>query len=550
MRLRPRHAVLAGVALVLAGTVLEPLARMAATSFDGDAARRWSDLFSGRPFREAAANSLGLALLTVAAGLALGGGLAFLTHGLGRAGAVLRGLALAPVFIPPVLGTIAFYFATAPGGPVARLAGGGEFEFRGLGAVLAVHAFTLFVPFLVFITAGLARIDPDLPAAARTLGASRLRVFATVTLPLLRPALAGAAALTFMGAMASFTAPWVFDTGSRYLTTAIVLAATDDPREGAAYSVVLAALSLLAVAALRSPGRPVAAAGRGPGAGVARPGRAARSLRIGSAAVLVAAILLPFLTLVLLSLRPDGRLAAGSSFEGLGLDHYRTILAGLADPRAAGPSAELVAAIGRSAVYALGATAADVIIALALVLAAARAPRAVRAGLDLAAMLPFAVPGTVVGIAMMTTFATRGPLGLGGPMLGTAWILVTAYFVRNLPLLTRAVASGVEQMPAALPEAARSLGAGPIRALRTVILPLLAPALLGGALLAFVAAIGEFVASILLYAPATRPAAVAIYDDFRAGLFGPAAAAGVLLSLATLLILLAARLLARRARVA
>jgi len=84
-------------------------------------------------------------------------------------------------------------------------------------------------------------------------------------------------------------------------------------------------------------------------------------------------------------------------------------------------------------------------------------------------------------------------------------ILPLAYFVRNLPLTGRAVLAGYRQLDPALDEAAQSLGAGRWRRLVHVTLPLLRPAFAAGGALAFVTALGDFVASILLYTYETRP---------------------------------------------
>jgi iron(III) transport system permease protein len=113
--------------------------------------------------------------------------------------------------------------------------------------------------------------------------------------------------------------------------------------------------------------------------------------------------------------------------------------------------------------------------------------------------------------------------------VGTWIILPLAYFVRNIPLVTRAALASFRQLDPALEEAAASLGASRLTTLRRVVLPRVLPGLAAGATLAFVAALGEFVASILLYTHRTRPIAVEMLSQLRAFDFGGAAAYGVLL---------------------
>src|SRR5690606_11859771 len=114
-------------------------------------------------------------------------------------------------------------------------------------------------------------------------------------------------------------------------------------------------------------------------------------------------------------------------------------------------------------------------------------------------------------------------------LVGTFTILPLAYFVRNIPLVTRAALTSFRQFDPALEEASASLGATWTTTMRRVALPLVLPGLAAGALLAFVTALGEFVASILLYTQRTRPISIAILSQLREFDFGGAAAYGVFL---------------------
>jgi iron(III) transport system permease protein len=98
-----------------------------------------------------------------------------------------------------------------------------------------------------------------------------------------------------------------------------------------------------------------------------------------------------------------------------------------------------------------------------------------------------------------------------------------------MPLVVRAVQASLEQMDPALEEAAAGLGARPIRRFLRVRLPLIWPGALAGTLLAFVIALGEYVASVLVYVPRNRPVSIAIAAEMRDFNLGTAAAYGVLL---------------------
>ena len=151
--------------------------------------------------------------------------------------------------------------------------------------------------------------------------------------------------------------------------------------------------------------------------------------------------------------------------------------------------------------------------------------------------LPWALPGTVFAIALAITFSVHAPLQLRFVLVGTAAILPLAYLVRALPLTGRGILAAYRQLDPSLEEAAASLGAGRWRTLTRVTLPQLRPGLAAGASLAFVAALGDIVASIVLYTYETRPVSIEILSSLRIAETGVAAAFGVVLMLVSALVL-------------
>jgi iron(III) transport system permease protein len=533
------------VALVLVPSIVQPGWRLVATSLAGGT-KSFAAVLTEPAHLGALWRSLLLSLLTVAACALVGIPLAFFVRGLGGLGKWLGRLALAPLFLSPVLGTIAFYYLLGPGGVARHFFPRLELEFRGLGAVLVVHVLTMFVYFFLFTSAALERLDWELLFAARSLGARRFRAYRTVVLPLLGPAAFGAAALTFMASMASFTAPYVFDTDQRYLTTAIVGTEVDDPGRKAALAIVLTTVSVLCALVFQRFGRgKVTAVSKGWAPPPARPSLGTLAAKAALSALVVAATLLPLATLVLLSFKPRGSIGSEGLFANLTAAHYDSIFGSLASGERTGPAAELVAAIGRSLVYAAVATVANVAFALALVLGVpAGWPRTKRA-LEALSMLPIAIPGTVLALAFVEAFSGAGPFGIGPALTHTFAILPFAYFVRNIPVLVQATTAAAAQLPPSLPEASRTLGRGPLGTLFRVTLPLILPGVAAGALMAFLIATGEFVASYQLFSPSNKPAAVAIFDEYQYDR-GRAAASGTLLIVVVLALSGLAMLFVRR----
>jgi iron(III) transport system permease protein len=180
---------------------------------------------------------------------------------------------------------------------------------------------------------------------------------------------------------------------------------------------------------------------------------------------------------------------------------------------------------------ATAATVANVVFAFGAAWLLARRRVPVKGLIGALVMLPWALPGTVLAIALAYTFNVHRPLEGRFVLVGTFAILPLAYFIRNVPLVTRAALASFRQLDPALEEAAAALGASRWTSARRVVLPLVLPGLAAGALLAFVTALGEFVSSILLYTHRTRPISVEMLSQLRGFDFGGAAAYGVILIL-------------------
>ncbi|HET8649408.1 MAG TPA: ABC transporter permease subunit, partial [Gemmatimonadales bacterium] len=141
---------------------------------------------------------------------------------------LLGGLIALPAVLPPLVGVIAFLFLFGETGFIARVVMAifgleqAPWRLEGAGAILLVHAYSMYVYFYLFTRAGLSSLDGAVYEAAASLGAGRWRTLRKVVLPLLKPALTGAALLTFMTSLASFSAPYIFGGGFRVMTTQIV----------------------------------------------------------------------------------------------------------------------------------------------------------------------------------------------------------------------------------------------------------------------------------------------------------------------------------------
>ena len=507
-------------------TLLESLRHAGAWTVAGFAA------FADRPDEWIALwRSLWISLASVALSAAVGVPLAFLFERTDFPGRRLLGALVAlPVALPPLVGVIAFLFLYGESGFVSRAvqaaAGLDEPPWRLAGpwAILLVHTYSMYVYFYLFTRAALARLDPAHAEAAASLGAGRARTALRVTLPMLRPALAGAALLTFMTSLASFSAPYIFGGSFRVMTTQITASKLNGDDLAAQVETVV--LALVALAGLWAFDRLGGLAGN-PGAvrGVAPRRRriASSGGRLAAAAggwLFAVVLLLPHATLVLISLVPPGTWTAQAVPPVLDLSNYASFVQ---QPERLRP---VVVSLWMASV----ATAGAIVLGVAAARSARRRRGAVGKALEALIALPWAIPGTVFAVALATTFSVDAPWAGRFVLVGTPWILPLAYLVRSLPLTGRSAVAGLSQLDPALEEAASSLGAGRWRTLRRVVLPLLAPALAAGASLAFITGLGDFVASIVLYTLDTRPISIEILSSLRVQDLGGAAVYGVLLA--------------------
>jgi len=471
--------------------VLYPLGRLLLLTFwNGrpslDAVR---GLLGDWTHRAALVNSLLLAALVGIAGTALGFAFALLAvranlpRWFGRA---LDAVVLLPLISPPFTAAIALIFALGPRGLISyHVFGLTRVNIYGLAGTLLSETLTYFPIAYLTLKAVLANVDANLEDSAFSLGARRWRVFRTVTLPLTTPGVANAFLLVSAASLADFATPLILG-GTRFpvLPTQAFLQITGlyDMRGGAALCFLLLVPALAVFAGQRwfterRGGSFVTVTGK--------VGAATRVKSLSPAAVLGLAVvcgLVVALVLVCYLL-----IFAASIVRGLGADnslslaHYGHVFSG-------GLKAvrdTLIVAVICMPVGGLFA------VVLGFLVSRTRFPG--RRALEFAAMMNYALPGTIVGIAYLVAF-NDPPLAL----TGTAFILVVCYVFRYSLAGTRATSAVLAQIDPSIEEASASLGARRDVTFRRVVLPLIRPALLAGMTVLFIRAMTAISATIFL----------------------------------------------------
>lgn len=528
-------------AIVLLYGVIYPNIAVVINSFQRNGSwtlANYREVLSQQIVLEAIISSLGLSIATVFFCALVGVPLAFLFERFTFPGRRLfAALAALPLVLPPLVGTVAFIFLAGETGILAHgiqnLLGlqNPPWRLRGWPALILFHTYTMYPFFYVLAGAGLRRIDASLAEAARSLGASKTTVLRRVLLPQLTPSLLAAALLTFMTSMASFSAPLLFGGDVRMLTLEIftarqrgdfVMAITD--------TVILAVISLGALTFFqRYEGTRRFAAAAMKGAPRRRASIASGTARVLAtilAIVFASVLVLPVATLFLVSFAREGSWTTQTLPSAYTFANYQRIFN---DPFAA-------EVFYNSFMMSAIAAAAALLWSFAAVTLLRRGRNAQkffgegsRRLLSLLILVPWALPGTVVAVSVAEAYG--GPSLLLGSfvLVGTFWILPVVYFLRFMPLVVRALQASMEQLDPTLEEAAGSLGARAWQRFVRVTLPLVWPGAVAGTLLAFVIALGEYVASVLVFVPANRPISIAIASELRDFNLGAAAAYGVVL---------------------
>lgn len=428
---------------------------------------------------------------------------------------VLGVIVLAPMILPPFVGAVgvkqmlgvngAFNAALThlgwmdPASPLDWLA---EYRFAGMVMMIAL---TLYPILYMNIAAALSNLDPAMEQAAENLGCPPWKRFFRITLPLAMPGVFAGASIVFIWAFTELGVPLVFD----YSRTASVQ--IFDGLKGLDKNPIPYALTsiLLVVAALVFTFSKLVI-GRSPLGTAPRPKGRQNAKRLSGwksaacAATFASVFLLasiPHMGVILLSVAeswygtvmPD-EFTARHYLEALG-------------------NGLVVPSIQKSLLYAGCAVLIALLVGLGTAWVVVRSDLRIRGFLDAVVMLPLAVPGLVLAFGYLALSQEGKPFHIlvgadGNPFL----LLVLAYAIRRLPYVVRSAVAGLQQSNPALEEAARSLGATPLRTLRRVSIPLIGANLAAGCILAFAFAMLEVSDSLILAQQAQHfPITKAIY---------------------------------------
>ncbi|HEX9277137.1 MAG TPA: iron ABC transporter permease [Casimicrobiaceae bacterium] len=389
---------------------------------------------------------------------------------------------------------------------------------------------------LVFLTlrAGLRALPQELIEAGLAGGGGPLKVLQTIVLPLMTPPLLAGVALCFVSCLGNFGIPALLGIPGNYLVLPTLIyqrlagLGPSALSEVAVLSLLIGLIAVIGIVAqdalLSRRDFRISTASI-----VARPFEL-RRWRVPVEAALwtlsIVVLVLPLLALVLTSLVPA--VGVPLNLATATLDNYRFVLFDHAAAKRAFANS-----------FGLSGTAAIAIVLLAVPLAyflVWRRSRLLRM-VSLVTEVPYAVPGVVLAIAAILLFLKPLPV-VGWSLYNTLWIILFCYLARFLVLGVRPVISGYYQLDRTLEEASQIAGARLLRRLRTIILPLVAPAAAAGALLIFLTAFNELTVSALLWSSGSETLGVVFFSFQQGGDSNYAAALGVLTVIVSIALML------------
>lgn len=427
---------------------------------------------------------------------------------------------------PPFIGAYSWIMMLGNNGFITNFLGNFGINIPsiyGLRGMIWVFTLQFYPHIYLYVSGALQTIDVSLEEASASMGVSGWGRIRKITLPLIFPTVSTGALMVFMASFADFGTPMLIGQGEKVLPILAYEQFISEMGSNPAMASTLSMILLTVTTLILYVQRYVVARKTYTMSALRTPKVIQLSLtrKILATAFVVGVIILsiiPQATVITTSfLKTNGPVFSG----GFGLDSYREVLY------------KVPKAIQNTFTYASVAIVIMVIAGLLLSYVIVRRSSKLTSILDGLIMIPYVVPGTVLGISLIIAF-NKPPLEL----TGTWVILVISYVIRKLPYTTRSSTAILHQIDNNVEEASISLGVPPMKTFFKTTAILMIPGVLSGAILSWVTTINELSSTIVLYYGATATITVSIYSEVFTSNFGTAAALASILSFSTIISLI------------
>ena len=385
----------------------------------------------------------------------------------------------------------------------------------GFGGILLVFTTQLFPLVFLYITGAMSKMDNSLMEASVSMGVTGLKRFFKVIVPLIMPSILASGLLVFIRALSDFGTPLLLGEGYRTFPVTLYneFVGEVSQNKGFASAIGIVAIVITCVIYII---QNIATAKTSFAMSALNP--VPKKKPKGIAGVLVhlyiyivtGISILPQVYVAYCSFRnTSGQLYV----DGYSFQCYR----------------EMFGKLGSSVVNTIKIP----VISLAFILVFAvliayisvRRRNPLTGAVDMISMIPYIIPGTVVGIAMVSSF-NRPPLIL----TATTAIMIISLVIRRLPYTIRSSVATLQQIPLSIEEAAISLGSSKLKTFIRITVPMMSSGIIAGAILSWVTLVTELSTAIFLYTARTQTLTVAIYTQIVRGHYGVASAMATLLT--------------------
>jgi len=393
----------------------------------------------------------------------------------------------------------------------------------GFNGILLVLTLQLFPLVFLYVSGALKNIDNSLLEASESLGCSGIKRFFKVIIPLCMPTILAASLLVFMRAFADFGTPLLIGEGYRVFPVEIYTQFLGETGTNYSFAAAISVIAIIITAVIfliqkflsnryaftMNALHPIER----------KKAKGVFNVFIHLYTYIVIGLaFLPQVYIVYQSFQNT----SGKLFKpGFSLSSYQTSLKRMGDSI---PNTFIIGGIALIAV---------VIIAIIIAYLVVRRSNVITTAIDTISMLPYIIPGSVVGIALVMAF-NKKPLVL----TGTVAIMVIALCIRRLPYTIRSSVAILQQIPITIEEAAISLGASKMKTFFRITVPMMSNGIISGAIISWVTIITELSTAIILYNSKTVTLTLAVYTFVTRGNYGYAAALATVLTAFTVISLL------------
>ncbi len=402
----------------------------------------------------------------------------------------------------------------------------------GFGGILTVFILTYYPLGFILLIGAFQTVDPSLEEASHNLGASNFRRFWTVTVPSATPSILNASLLVFILIIDSFGIPAIVGVGTPVLTTLVFGEFTSEmggpPVMAATGATILLfiSMSILILQRVYLQKKSFVSSGTR-NIEIINPRPVKKIILSLMFAVVLVFSLLPIITIIISSFTvANGPVLQYGQFT---LDHYRNTFYAVLRP------------LKNSYILATSSMILDLTLGSLIGYVIIRKGKKMATFIDAFVALPLGVPGVLLGIGLILGFS-RGPIVL----VGTASILIVAYFVRRLPHPVRTVSAILAQVDENIEEASVNLGVPPVKTFLKVTTRMIFPGIATGGLLAWTTSVSDLTCTILIYPARWKTLTVETYAQIRSDLYGPASVVGIFLLLSVMVPIFIVNLISQR----